>query len=185
MAIFTAVGIGLAAYGTYRGLRAEKSAAKHNAQIARTNAAIKKERIKDVRVTGARLARQIERETIDFIGDQVTAFASGGVDISSGVVSEAVEGTARSGAADIIELQSNIEKDVWGLEVGIMSDEMSAAFSASRARRLKRAAPIAAGTTLLTGIGGLLAAKRTEPTTGTGGGEFFLNRPKRFPYIQR
>jgi hypothetical protein len=138
------IGVGIQAYGTYQGLRASSVAAKYNAQIDRSNIKIKEMRIEDLRSLGARAARQLETEAVHFVGEQVTAFASGGIDISSAVVSEAIEETARTSAADIIELQHNIERDIWGLEVGIMSDQASELLNRLQAKSAARLAPIAA-----------------------------------------
>lgn len=145
------VGTALQAYGTYQGIRASSVQAKYQAQTDRINAKIKEERIQDVKVTGAKVAKQIEAGAIQLIGEQATAFASGNIDISSSVVSEAAEGVARAGAADINTLQHNVRRDVWGLKIGIMNDETSAAFNEIRAKRLARLAGVATLGTILTG----------------------------------
>jgi hypothetical protein len=149
------VGTGLQAYGTYQGLKADEATLKYRAQMSRTNAAIIDKQIKSLKGAGAREAVKLEAETIQFAGEQISAYASAGIDISSSVVSEAVEQTARTGAADILTLQHNLKRQAWGLEVGKMSDELQALFDEASARSARRAAPIAVGTTLLTGFGAL------------------------------
>lgn len=156
------VGVGIQAYGTYQGLRASSVASKYQAQIDRNNAEIKKLRIEDLRGVGARAEKQLESETVQFIGEQVTAFASGNIDISSAVVQERIEETARTGAADIIELEHNIERDIWGLEVGIMSDKASELLNRMRAKSAARLAPIAAAGTVAAGV--LPLFRPSQPT---------------------
>lgn len=143
------VGIGLQAYGTYTGYKAAQKSAKYDAQIRRNNIAIAEEQIKDVTRAGMVTAKKLETETVHFIGDQVTAFASSGIDLSSAVVSEAVEQTARTGATDIIELQKNIEREKWGLKVGIMSEGAQIALDKAKARSAGRAAIIGTAATLM------------------------------------
>lgn len=155
-------GIVLSAYGTYRGLRAQEKARKAQAQTDRINAEIKKERIKDVRGTTARITARVAREGVEFAADQVTAFASAGVDVSSAVVGEAVEATARTTSADISELQHNARKQIWGIKTGVMSDTANALLKEGQARRLGKLAPIATAGTLALGFGELFSPSPLE-----------------------
>lgn len=161
------IGIGLSAYSTYQSYQAEKKAADFRASQARTNAAIKKEQIKDVQFIGAQELKHLERDALQIGADQVTAYAGGNIDISSAVVQERLEETARTAAADIITAQHNIEKAIWGLEIGIMNEEAQALFNSARAKSLERIAPIAAGTELLTGYGGLAYSSNQTKTQKT------------------
>jgi hypothetical protein len=156
------IGAGLQAYGQYAGLRASAVSEKYQAQIDRNNAKIQKERIKDVTAIGAKEAKRLEQETVQFATNQITGFASSNIDIASAVVTEAVEETARVGAADIITLQHNIEREIWGIETGIAGLEAQAQLRESQARQTEKLAPIAAGATLLSGFGGI-ATRKQEP----------------------
>lgn len=160
-------GIGIQAYGQYRGLRSAEAAADFQAGISRQNAKIKKERIKDITAIGLAEEKLLEREAIEFAAEQVTGFASGGIDVASAVVGEAVEETARIAAADIITLQHNIKRAVWNEEVGIMSDELSALFNRIQARSAGKLAPITAAGTILTGVGLLGLRGTTSPLVRT------------------
>lgn len=156
------IGIGLSGYSTYKSYQAEKEAARYQASVKRTDAAIKKEQIADIQFIGAQEIKRLERDAIQVGADQVTAYAGGNIDISSAVVQERLEETAKTAAADVITAQHNIEKAVWGLEVGIMSDEAQALFDSARARSLEKTAPIATGAELLTGFGGLSFSRRDK-----------------------
>jgi hypothetical protein len=149
------VGVGLKAYGDYRGLRSAEARAKYDAQINRSNIKIIEEQIKDVRTLGKVAEKEIEQQAVEFIGEQVSAFASSGIDISSAVVGEVTEETARKAAADIVTTQKNIERDIWGLQIGKMNEASQLLFNKARARSAGKLAPIAAGATLLTGVSGL------------------------------
>jgi hypothetical protein len=169
-AAIVGAGIGIQAYGQYRGLRASSVEAKYRAQIDRTNAEIRKQQARDVRAIGARAAVQLERETVQFGANQVTQFASGGIDISSAVVTQAIEETARTGAADIITLQHNIEREIWGIEAGITELETSAAFREAEAEAVEDITPISVAGTLFTGFGSLAARRRNPLALTTVGG---------------
>jgi hypothetical protein len=151
----TAAGIGLQAYGTYRGLKAAEARAKYDAQVNRNNLKIIDEQIKDVRTLGKIAEKQIERQGIEFIAGQVSAFASGGIDISSAVVGEVVEETARVTAADVITAQKNVEREIWGLKTGKMNETSELLFNMARGKSAGRLAPVATGAELLTGFGEL------------------------------
>lgn len=133
------VGAGVQAYSTYQGYQSAKTGYKYQSQINRQNAAIIEEQKKDVVVSGKKAEKKLERETVEFIGDQVTAFAGSGIDISSSVVGEVTEATARTAAADIIELQQNVKRDVWGLEIGKMSEIAKANLNKYKAKQAERA----------------------------------------------
>jgi hypothetical protein len=147
------IGIGLQAYGTYRGIKSAEARAKYDAQVNRNNIKIIEEQIKDVRTLGKIAEKQIERQGIEFIAGQVSAFASGGIDISSAVVGEVAEETARVAAADVITTQKNIEREIWGLKVGKMNETSQLLFNKARGRSAEKFAPVAAGVELLTGFG--------------------------------
>jgi hypothetical protein len=147
------IGVGLQAYGTYQGLKAAEARAKYDAQVNRNNVKIIEAQIKDVRTLGKIAEKQIERQGIEFVAGQVSSFASSGIDISSAVVGEIVEETARVTAADVITTQKNIEREIWGLKVGKMNETSQLLFNKARGRSAGKFAPIAAGAELLTGFG--------------------------------
>jgi hypothetical protein len=161
-------GTAITAYGQYQGLRASEAQAKQQANIERMNKELLKQQIPDVIATGMRGARQIEREGIQFSAEQLAAFASSNIDIASQVVGEAVEGTARTTAADILTLHHNVARDVWKLNIGIASAEAQAQLKEREARSAGRAAIIAPAATLLTGIG-TLGIRRRSPVDVSGG----------------
>jgi hypothetical protein len=148
-AVVQLFGTGLKAYGTYEGIKAAESEAKFRAQVARNNVKIIDQQKKDVRLVGEQLFEQLEREGVEFSAGQVTAFASGGIDISSSVVQEAVEATARVTAKDIVQAQSNLRRELWGLDVEKMGFGTEAIFQEAKAKRLKKLAPVAVATSLL------------------------------------
>jgi hypothetical protein len=161
-------GTAITAYGQYQGLRAQEVQAKHEARIERMNAEMLKQQIPDVIATGKRGARQIEQEGVRFSAEQLSAFASGNIDIASAVVGEAVEGTARTTAADILTLHHNVARDVWRLNVGVQSGLATAQLKEREARGAGRAAVIAPTATLLTGVG-TLGVRRRSPVDVSGG----------------
>jgi hypothetical protein len=158
-------GIGLQAYGQYQGLRAAAESAKYDAQVERNNIAIIEEQIKDVTGRGRIVEKQIEQQAVEFIGEQVSAFASSGIDISSAVVGEVTAETAKKAAADMITVQKNVAREVWGLKIGKMNKESSVLFNEARARSARKLAPVAAGATILTGAGSLALRTKTPTTT--------------------
>lgn len=161
------IGAGVQAYSTYQGYQSARTSAKYLANINRQNAAIIDAQKKDVITTGKKAEKRLERETVEFIGDQVTAFAASGIDISSAVVGEVTEQTARTGAADIIELQQNIKREVWGLEVGKRSELAEANLNKYKARQAKRAGVLSIATGATQIYGSTLTPKsplvRTSP----------------------
>ena len=160
-AVVAGIGLGLQAYGTYRGLRAEEEAAKFNAQQARNNAEIIKKRIEDVRGVGAKAVKRLELDAIQVASNQVNVFAGNNIDVSSAVVGDIVEETGRVAATDVVTTLNNVEKMVWGLEVGQMNEESLAMLNDARAKSASKFAPISAAAGLLTGLGllGLKTAK--------------------------
>lgn len=157
-------GLGWKAYGQYQGLRAAAASAKYDAQVERNNIAIIEEQIKDVTTRGAIAEKQIARRAVEFIGEQVSAFASSGIDISSAVVGEVTADTAKKASADMTTVQKNVSREIWGLKTGIMNKEASVLFDEARARSARKLAPIAVGGTLLTGVGALaLRTKKLKP----------------------
>jgi hypothetical protein len=156
------VGVALTAYGEYKGLKAQQQSAKFQAQIARINTKIIDERIKDIRGLGARAALQLEQEGVEIVAGQVTAYAGRNIDISSAVVTQKIEDTSRIVASDVIDLQHNIENEIWGLKTEKVSQSAIELFNKARARSAGRLAPIVAGATLLTGFSQFLPAKKVQ-----------------------
>jgi hypothetical protein len=151
-ALLPLAGTGLKAYGQYKTGMAESDKLEYEAQVARTNVAIGKARIADLRDVGAREVKQLESLAVAEIAERGTAYASAGIDISSSMVIEGIESVSRVKSADIITAQKNTERRVWDLEVGIMNDEAEAIFKAKQAREAEQAAEIAATSTVVSGV---------------------------------
>jgi hypothetical protein len=151
MGIFGRIGVGLQLYGLYLSGQAAKKEAAYNAQIALYNQKIAKIQAKDIAVGGAITAEQLESDAIRFADDQLLGFASGGIDITSGVAQQAIEDTARITASDIITLQHNIAKDIWSVEVGATASAIQTQLDNISARNAERASNIAIATALITG----------------------------------
>jgi hypothetical protein len=153
-------------YGTYAGLQAQSVQEKYNAQISRSNIELRKQRKADIRLTGARAVKELETDAIKIVGRQATAFAGAGIDISSQVVGERIEETARVRAGDIITLQENIRKQLWGEDVGILSDRQQALLADYRSKIAGQLAPITAITELFAGLTGAAAGAKARVTGG-------------------
>lgn len=167
-----ATGVGLQAYGTYSGYQAAEKEARYQERQKRHNIMVAKEVAKDIKTRGLIDIKRLESDAVRLGAQQVTAFASGNIDISSGVAKQVTEDTARIAAADIIELQHNIARDIWGVEQGIISTSAEAQMEKIRARRLKRAAMISFASAILTG-GAQLGFGGGGTNSGTSG----LNNP--------
>lgn len=169
-AVASIAGTGLQAYGAYEEFKANESEAKYQAQISRNNVKIIEQRKADLRTVGAQQVARLKNETVQFAADQVTGFAATGIDISSAVVSEVIEETTGIGAADIVQAQKNIEREIWGLDIQKMSEQATAIFQESRARRFRKLAPIAAFSSLLGSAGGIAGSSLIGSGGGAGGG---------------
>lgn len=156
-------GKALQIYGQYAGLKSAETQAKYEAQIDRTNAEIIEQRKRDLVATGGRAEAQIMTQTVQFAADQMTAFASGGIDVGSAVALETFDETARVGAADIIDLHHNIEQQVWGLDIDGLSLKASALLKESTAKSARRLATLGI-------ISNLLSSGAAVVGGGAGGG---------------
>jgi hypothetical protein len=152
-AIAAASGTVIKSYGTYAGLQAQAVQAKYEAQVGRSNIELRERKKSDIRLAGARAVKDIETDAIKVAGRQATAFASGGIDLSSQIVGEKLEETARVRGADIVELNEILRKQLWGEDIGILSERQQILMAQFRGKLAGQLAPITALSELFSGAG--------------------------------
>jgi len=142
---------GLEALGTYTAAQAEAEASEFTAKQALNNAKIADIKAEDVERRGAIESSKSELQTKRDIGEQVTAGAAAGVDVGSGVIQGLTAETAQSGAADVTTIQRNAALEAWGFKTQADAFRGEASLAKSKAKTIKRLAPIQAFSTLLSG----------------------------------
>ena len=161
-------GLGLQAIGEYRELKAAEKSFEYQAQVNRNNAELKKISKKDIETVGAEAVREMELSAVQISADTITAYAGAGVDISSAVVGERLEESARIATSDIMTTLNNVEKLAWGIDVEIENDTQAALLNEMQAKKAGKLAPISAATGLLTGLGQLALLSRLQTKVPTG-----------------
>jgi len=141
-AVIGIAGAGISAYGQYQGAQDEAWAARQQAKIKRLQANEIKERL-------ALQTVQLKQEGESAKSQQTAAYAKGGAQLGTGMTLIAMEDTNTKIAQEIEFTQRDAMFRISQLESNARYDEQGA-------RNIQRSAPIAAGGTLLTGVGGLL-----------------------------
>lgn len=147
------VGTGAEIYGLYTGGQAARKEAKYLTKVNLNNQKLAKQQADDIVARGNVDAKTLEADAVRFADNQLLAFATNGIDLSSGVVQNAIEDTARISASDIVELQHNIARDVWAVKIGAAASAAETQLMNIRARNAEKLANIKIATVLIGAAG--------------------------------
>lgn len=139
------------AYDAYNQYQSAAAAANFQAGIAEQNASLARKEKREIEKQSLSTAKRLEKQTTEFIGEQLVVYSDSGVDTSSATVQEVIRSTARTGAADIIDATNNFAKEAWNKDFESRMSRLQASQLRKDASRYKVLAPYAAGTQLLTG----------------------------------
>jgi hypothetical protein len=140
MAAFSSIMLGVAIAGTVTqsvgqwkaGTAAKKQgeaaqrAAESAAALDEYNAAVADLQAKDAIARGDEEASRYAAEVRGVIGEQVAAFAAGGVDVHFGSAVEVQEDARMLGQMDVDTIENNSAREAWGYEVQAFNDRQAA-----------------------------------------------------------
>lgn len=147
----TIASVGVSAFGQLSQAAAASSAAKTNAQIARTNAEIKEKAATDAIQRGAdsgAIARQKAKEAT---GKFRAAAGSSGFLADTGSNLDIQEQNAGIGKLNSLLIENNAEREAYGYKVGALNDKMQGDAFSQQAKSAWTNGLISAGGTLVTG----------------------------------
>jgi len=161
-----AAGIGLSAFGTYKGVKAENQANAYNAQIAANNqliaeqgASLDEQRAAQAIEAGRVAEEQFRQKGEQLKGTQRAGFAASGVQVDTGSALDVAEDTAELTELDALTIRHNAALQAFDFNMEARNKRLKgqqygqeAALLSSRSRR-SAALPVA--TSLLTGASSL------------------------------
>lgn len=145
----------LSAYSAYDQYKSASAAADFQANIASQNAHLAKKQKREIEEQSVITAKRIEKQTKEFIQEQLVTYSDSGVDTSSSTVKEVMSSTARTGAADIVDSMNNFAKEAWNKDFESRIERSRAGTLRGQADRFRLLAPYAAATELFTGAASL------------------------------
>lgn len=139
MAALAVAGAGYQAY-------AQNQAGKQQKKLADKNAELIDAQAEDALQRGEEQARAVRRATKKAVGSQRTAYATQGVDVSTGTAMDIQDETKLLGLSDEATVRKNAFREAWGLKKQASNQRLGGKY----ARREGRNAAIASG---ISGLG--------------------------------
>jgi hypothetical protein len=143
----------VSAMGAIQQGKAQADAANYQAQVARNNEIIALQQAAYTRQEGAAKAQQQDLQSAQLIGKQKATLGASGVDIESGSPLEIQASQASLARLDALTVQSNAERKAWGFDVEATNQKAQAGLYHMQAANAKKAATLAAFSSLLGGFG--------------------------------
>jgi len=169
MAVMTAIGIGLAAYGAYQSTRgaikanqAQKALSASQIAIGEAsaeqqewNAQIAEVQAQDAILRGQDQEAQVRLGTKGLIGAQRAGFAGQGLDISVGSPVNVTADTAYLGELDALTVRANAAREAWGYQVEAADRRMAAGIArkGGQAQAQASSGRYSVANTLIGGVG--------------------------------
>ena len=165
MAVLTAIGLGLAAYGTIQAARAQRKQGQIAEQVGEAsaeqqewNARIAEVQAEDARTRGREAESQIRLATKQLIGSQRVGFAGQGLDLSVGSPVNVQGDTAYLGELDALTARANAAREAWGYQVESADRRMAGDVARRGGQAQAQAGRVQSTATLLGGAGDTLMA---------------------------
>jgi hypothetical protein len=179
------------AYGQYKAGQAAKKAGESQAQVAEAtaklqefNATVADAQARDAVTRGEDTAAQLQEQTRGLIGTQRSGYAAQGVVVSNGSAADVQTDAQRLSDADQRMIRGNAQRQAWGFRADADNSRRQAAITRQggaialkEGNAAARAANIAAVTTVVGGVGSMLAQRYgwkdtqvTTPATSTAKG---------------
>ena len=152
--------------------QAERNAAEYNAQIANNNAIIASQQRSTTLQQGDVEAQKSMRDQAQMIGAQRAQMAANGIDLTQGSAQDILASTKFLGGIDVNTIQSNAARQAWGYEVQGMNDKNAATMETWKANSINpsQIGAMAAGSSLLSSIGGAASSYAGSKGGGSSGG---------------
>ena len=152
--------------------QAERNAAEYNAQIANNNAIIAAQQRSTTLQQGEAEAHKSMRDQAQMIGAQRAQMAANGIDLTQGSAQDILASTKFLGGIDVNTIQSNAARQAWGYEVQGMNDKNAATMETWKANSINpsQIGAMAAGSSLLSSIGGAASSYAGSKGGGSSGG---------------
>jgi hypothetical protein len=152
--------------------QAERNAAEYNAQIANNNAIIASQQRSTTLQQGEAEAHKSMRDQAQMIGAQRAQMAANGIDLTQGSAQDILASTKFLGGIDVNTIQSNAARQAWGYEVQGMNDKNAATMETWKANSINpsQIGAMAAGSSLLSSIGGAASSYAGSKGGGSSGG---------------
>lgn len=138
----TALVVASAAYSAY----SQKQAGDAQDAIARRNADLTEQQADQAKLQGDEQINATRRRTRQLIGQQKVAYATQGVDLSSGAPAEVAVDTQLQGLQDEKTIRTNTALQAWGFQTQASNERFAG-------KQYKRQGQMAATSTLLNGFG--------------------------------
>ena len=157
-----AAGIGMSAFGTYKGVKAENQANAYNAQlaannqlIAEQNAGIEEQRAAQAIEAGRVAEEQFRQKGEQLKGAQRAGFAASGVEVDTGSALDVAQDTAELTELDALTIRHNAALQAFDFNVSARNQRLRGQQFGQESELLKsrsnRSAALPVATTLLTG----------------------------------
>ncbi len=152
--LFTSVlGAATSAYGQRLQGEAEARRLQFNANVAEDNAKNAEYGAEDAIKRGKHEERKYRQRVNLFIGKQRAAFGGSGVDVTTGAPADVIAESIRHGEDDAATIRYNAAVEAWSIKAGAAGYRGKALLSRMDAEGAALSSEIAAGSTLLTGLG--------------------------------